>query len=66
LTLAEIPNKGEVETVEINSSIYAQPPVEGWVHPYQNFKHRILPVKGNSGTKMEQKLKERLSRDRQT
>ena len=31
---AEIPNKGEIETVKAISSIQAQSPVEGWGHPH--------------------------------
>jgi hypothetical protein len=33
VTLAEIPQKGERETIEITSSSEARPLVEGWGHP---------------------------------
>jgi hypothetical protein len=60
MTLAEMPNSGEIELEDTWS------PVEAGGHPpiFKNFDPELFLSKGNAGTKMEQRLKERPSSDR--
>ena len=68
MTLTEIPNKGEIEPVETTSSRQAQLLVEEWNHlPISKFlTQQCSCPKERQGQKMEQKRKERSSRDHPT
>jgi hypothetical protein len=59
-------NRVEMEPEETSSSKQTRPPVEGWGHQpiFKIFDPKLNLFKRNSGTKMEQRLKERLSSDR--
>jgi hypothetical protein len=76
MTFVEIFNKGEIEPVEITST---RPAVEGWDqspiskllillkngsnHPSQNVIPEMFLSTGKTGTKLEQRLKKRPSRN---
>ena len=66
MTLAKIPNSGEMEPEETTSSREIGPPVEVWSHQptFKLFDPELLLSKENTGTKLEQRLKERSSSDR--
>ena len=55
----------KMEPEETTFSRYSWPPVEAGVHPaiYKLFDPELFLSKGNAGTKMEQRLKERPFRD---
>jgi hypothetical protein len=65
MTLAKMLNSGEIETEETTSSRQTGSPVEGWDHQptFKMFDPELFLSKRNVGTKMEQRLKERLSND---
>jgi hypothetical protein len=65
MRLAEMSNKGEGEPVGNISRAQARPPIGGWGHPLIS---KFLTQKGSclkeiQGQSVEQRLKERLSRD---
>jgi hypothetical protein len=61
MTLAEMPNSGETELEETISSRKTGSPVEGWGLHSKVLKQNCFLSKRNARTKMEQRLKERLS-----
>ena len=65
MTLAEIPNRGEMEPEETTFSVETWSPVEGWGHlPISKFLTQNCSCpKEMQGQKMEQRQKERPSRD---
>ena len=65
MTLAEMPERGDMEPEETTSSSQTGLPVEEWGHQptYKTFDPKLLLSKRNAGTKMEQRLNERLSID---
>jgi hypothetical protein len=65
MTLAEIPNKGELEPIEIISVGYARPPIGGWNHSLisQFITQNCFCIKEIWGQNVKQRLKERLFRD---
>ena len=64
MTLAKTPNKRETEPVETTCRL-AQPPVEGWDHSPTSkiLTQNYSCLKEMQGPKIEQRLKERPSRD---
>ena len=57
VTLAEMPNSGDMEPEETTSSSQTGPPTGEWGHQpsYKTFYPKLLLSKGNSGTKMDQR-----------
>jgi hypothetical protein len=60
VTLAEMPNSGDMEPEETTSSSQTGPPVEGWGHQltYKTLDPKLVLSQRTAGTKMEQRLKE--------
>jgi hypothetical protein len=56
----EMSNSGEMEPEETNSNSWTGPPLKGWEHQptFKIFDPELFLSKRNSGTKMEQRLKE--------
>jgi hypothetical protein len=65
MTLSEMPNSGEMEPEETTSRIYTGSPVESWGYlpSFKIFDPELFLSKRNTGTKMEQRLKERAPHD---
>jgi hypothetical protein len=66
VTLAELPNSGNIEHEDTTFSSYTGPSVEEREHQFTQkvFNTKILSSKRNLGTKMEQRLKEKRTCDR--
>jgi hypothetical protein len=61
IALAKILNSGEMEPEETTSSGQIWPTMERWSHPliFKNFDPELFLSKGNAGTKVEQRMKEK-------
>ena len=61
MALAKMPNSGEIELEETTSGAQTWVPVEAGDHQpiFKIFKPELFLSKGNAGTKMEERLKER-------